>query len=126
MLAAADEYFENSGRRLTYEYVLLGELNDRVEHARELAEVLDGRLALLNVIPYNRVAGLPYLEPTNNAKQRFIDTLQQAGINVQIRERKGDEINAACGQLRRKCQDTGPAVVQIIILFRHDIFCDPL
>ncbi|MDX1963208.1 MAG: 23S rRNA (adenine(2503)-C(2))-methyltransferase RlmN [Pirellulales bacterium] len=101
ILSAADEYFEASGRRLTFEYVLLGGLNDQPEHARELAELLSGRLALLNVIPYNRVAGLPYLEPTARAKRDFMDILTSAGINVQIRERKGDEINAACGQLRR-------------------------
>jgi 23S rRNA (adenine2503-C2)-methyltransferase len=67
---------------------------------------------LLNVIPYNRVAGLPYEEPTNTAKQRFMQTLTDAGINVQIRERKGDEINAACGQLRRVLND-GPELVQL-------------
>lgn len=113
ILEAADTYFEASGRRLTFEYVLLGNLNDRIEHAQELAELLAGRLALLNVIPYNRVAGLPYEEPTNTAKQRFMQTLTDAGINVQIRERKGDEINAACGQLRRVLQQDGPELVQL-------------
>ncbi|MGC4006061.1 MAG: 23S rRNA (adenine(2503)-C(2))-methyltransferase RlmN [Pirellulales bacterium] len=110
VLQAADEYFEASGRRLTFEYVLLGNLNDRVEHAEALAELLDGRLALLNVIPYNRVAGLPYEEPSLNAKRRFIEILEGAGINVQIRERKGDEINAACGQLRRTLEQDGGLV----------------
>jgi 23S rRNA (adenine2503-C2)-methyltransferase len=113
ILEAADTYFEASGRRLTFEYVLLGNLNDRIEHAQELAELLAGRLALLNVIPYNRVAGLPYEEPTNTAKQRFMQTLTDAGINVQIRERKGDEINAACGQLRRVLQQDGPQLVEL-------------
>jgi 23S rRNA (adenine2503-C2)-methyltransferase len=101
VVEAADRYFEVSGRRLTFEYVLLGELNDRPEHARQLADLLRGRLALLNVIPYNPVAGLPYQTPSRKAQQRFVEVLQQAGINVQVRERKGDEINAACGQLRR-------------------------
>jgi 23S rRNA (adenine2503-C2)-methyltransferase len=101
ILEAADRYFDVSGRRLTFEYVLLGELNDSAEHANKLAKLLRGRLALINVIPYNPVAGLPYHTPTKNAQQRFVQILEEAGLNVHIRERKGDEINAACGQLRR-------------------------
>ncbi len=101
VLAAADRYFESSGRRLTFEYVLLAELNDQPEHARELAGLLRGRPAMLNVIPYNPVAGLPYQTPSSRAQQRFREILEQAGINVQFRERKGDKISAACGQLRR-------------------------
>jgi 23S rRNA (adenine2503-C2)-methyltransferase len=101
IVEAADHYFEVSGRRLTFEYVLLGDLNDRSEHARQLAQLLRGRTALLNVIPYNPVAGLPYQTPSRKARERFISILQEADINVQIRERKGDEIDAACGQLRR-------------------------
>jgi 23S rRNA (adenine2503-C2)-methyltransferase len=66
-----------------------------------LAQLLRGRLALVNVIPYNPVAGLPYRSPSRSARERFVEILEQTGINVQVRERKGDEINAACGQLRR-------------------------
>jgi len=101
ILAAADEYFAVSGRRLTYEYVLLADLNDSEEHAAALARLLRGRLALLNVIPYNPVAGLPYTTPSLAAQNRFREILESAGINVQFRQRKGDKINAACGQLRR-------------------------
>ena len=101
ILKAADEYFEASGRRLTYEYVLLAGLNDQVEHARRLAALLRGRTALLNVIPYNPVAGLPYRTPSTAAVDRFVEALRTAGINVFVRERKGDKIDAACGQLRR-------------------------
>lgn len=104
VVAAADRYFEASGRRLTFEYVLLGGLNDSVEHARQLAALLRGRTALVNVIPYNAVAGLPYETPSKNAQRRFVETLEDAGLNVHIRERKGDEINAACGQLRRNTE----------------------
>ena len=60
MLAAADEYFEKTGRRVTYEYVLLGGVNDGLEHARQLVALLRGRPSLINVIPYNAVAGLPF------------------------------------------------------------------
>lgn len=101
VLAAADRYFEASGRRLTFEYVLLGDINDRPEHAKQLAAILRSRTALLNVIPYNPVAGLAYKTPHEAAQRTFREILEQAGVNVQFRVRKGDEINAACGQLRR-------------------------
>jgi 23S rRNA (adenine2503-C2)-methyltransferase len=101
VLAAADRYFDVSGRKLTFEYVLLAELNDHLEHARQLADLLAGRTALLNVIPYNPVAGLPYRTPSREAISQFREILEARGINVQFRERKGDRINAACGQLRR-------------------------
>ncbi|MCA9151168.1 MAG: 23S rRNA (adenine(2503)-C(2))-methyltransferase RlmN [Planctomycetales bacterium] len=102
ILAAADRYFQVSGRRLTFEYVLLGQVNDQVDHARQLAALLRGQNALLNVIPYNPVAGLPYETPSAADQRAFCAVLTRAGIQVQIRERKGDEIDAACGQLRRK------------------------
>ena len=101
ILEAADRYFAESGRRLTFEYVLLGEVNDSPANARALAGRLRGRAALLNVIPYNPVAGLPYVAPTATAQQRFLDVLTHAGVNVHVRRRKGSEIDAACGQLRR-------------------------
>lgn len=101
ILKAADHYFDVSGRRLTFEYVLLAGLNDQPEHARRLAALLRDRTALLNLIPYNPVAELPYRTPSRAAVGRFVDIIRAAGINVQIRERKGDQIDAACGQLRR-------------------------
>ncbi len=101
IIEAADHYFESSGRRLTFEYVLLADLNDQQVHARKLAALLHGRTALLNVIPYNPVAGLPYCTPSAKAVSRFVEILRSSGLNVQVRERKGDKINAACGQLRR-------------------------
>lgn len=101
ILAAADRYFDLTGRRLTFEYVLLGELNDRPEHARQLAALLKGKTALLNVIPYNPVAGLHYRTPSSRSLDVFLGILDDAGINVQVRQRKGDRIDAACGQLRR-------------------------
>jgi 23S rRNA (adenine2503-C2)-methyltransferase len=101
ILKAADCYFAASGRRLTFEYVLLAGVNDSPAHARQLAALLAERTALLNVIPYNPVAELPYCTPSAAAVSRFVETLRSAGINVYVRERKGDKINAACGQLRR-------------------------
>lgn len=101
ILAAADRYFESSGRRLTFEYVLLADVNDSTDDAARLAQILAGRTALLNVIPYNPVAGLPYQTPSAKAIRDFKKVLEDAGINLQFRQRKGDKINAACGQLRR-------------------------
>jgi 23S rRNA (adenine2503-C2)-methyltransferase len=101
ILKAADRYFETSGRRLTFEYVLLAGLNDGVDHAKRLAILLRGRTALVNVIPYNPVADLPYATPSAGVTSRFVEALRHGGLNVQVRERKGDKIDAACGQLRR-------------------------
>ena len=70
-------------------------------HARELVRLLRGRPALLNVIPYNPVPGLPYQTPDQAAVRRFRELLEQGGVNVQFRQKKGDTIDAACGQLRR-------------------------
>jgi 23S rRNA (adenine2503-C2)-methyltransferase len=108
ILQAADRYFEASGRRLTFEYVLLAGINDQPQHARELVKLLAGRTALLNVIPYNAVAGLPYQTPSAAAIHKFRDILVSGGINVKFRQRKGDEINAACGQLRRSAAIAAP------------------
>lgn len=101
VLDAADRYFEASGRRLTFEYVLLSGLNDQVEHAEELKKLLAPRNVLLNVIPYNPVDGLPYRTPSTDAISRFRQILENAGIKIKFRQRKGDKIKAACGQLRR-------------------------
>jgi len=109
IIAAADRYLDVSNRRLTFEYVLLAGINDQPQHARALAALLKGRTAFLNIIPYNPVAGLPYATPSGNATHRFCDILIAAGINVKLRRRKGDEINAACGHLRR----SEPALTQI-------------
>lgn len=101
ILEAADRYFETSGRRLTFEYVLLGGVNDSRECADELVNILRHRAVLLNVIPYNPVEGLPYTTPSQSTISRFRETLEQGGVNVQFRQKKGNEIDAACGQLRR-------------------------
>jgi len=104
ILAAADEFFAKTGRQVTYEYVVLGGLNDRPEHARQLAGLLTGRKAHVNLIPWNDVEGLPYRRPADTDLQTLIDTLRKAGVSVKVRKRKGAEIDAACGQLRRKVE----------------------
>ncbi|HEX3150250.1 MAG TPA: 23S rRNA (adenine(2503)-C(2))-methyltransferase RlmN [Gemmataceae bacterium] len=111
ILAAADDFFAKTGRQVTYEYVLLGGLNDSTREARELATLLQGRKAHVNLIPFNDVEGLPYTRPTPEALTAFIDTLKRAGISVKVRKRKGSEIDAACGQLRRKVEQEVAAAV---------------
>ncbi|MBM3982837.1 MAG: 23S rRNA (adenine(2503)-C(2))-methyltransferase RlmN [Planctomycetes bacterium] len=106
ILAAADAYFAETGRQVTYEYVVLGGLNDQPEHARQLAGLLAGRKAHVNLIPWNNVDGLPYQRPRDNDLQYLIDTLRKGGISVKVRKRKGSEIDAACGQLRRRAEQT--------------------
>lgn len=101
LMSAADHYFSVTGRKLTFEYVMLGGINDGPVHAGELARLLAGRTALLNVIPYNPVAGLPYVTPSPETVRKFREVLEQNNIVVKFRQRKGDKINAACGQLRR-------------------------
>ena len=101
LLSAADHYFSVTGRKLTFEYVLLAGINDQASHARELARLLAGKVALLNVIPYNPVSGLPYQTPAPESIRQFREILESHQIVVKFRQRKGDKINAACGQLRR-------------------------
>jgi 23S rRNA (adenine2503-C2)-methyltransferase len=101
ILAAADYFFARTGRQITFEYVLLRGLNDSVDQARELGGLLKERHAHINVIPFNDVAGLPYRRPTDDALANFTDELRRAGVSVKVRKRKGSEIDAACGQLRR-------------------------
>jgi 23S rRNA (adenine2503-C2)-methyltransferase len=102
ILEAAAYFFEKTGRQVTYEYVLLAGLNDAPMHARQLVGLLRGRRAHMNLIPFNDVEGLPYCRPTTEALQAFTNVLQQGGISVKVRKRKGSQIDAACGQLRRE------------------------
>jgi len=101
ILGAADEFFAKTGRQVTYEYVVLGKQNDQKHHARQLAGLLKGRKAHVNLIPWNDVSGLPYKRPLDNDLNDFIEVLKRGGVSVKVRKRKGSEIDAACGQLRR-------------------------
>ena len=109
IMSAADRYFAATGRRLTFEYVLLAGINDSETCARELVRLLRGRVSMLNVIPYNPVAGLPYATPDSAAIRTFREILLEGGINVMFRQRKGSGIDAACGQLRRNRAMVGSA-----------------
>jgi 23S rRNA (adenine2503-C2)-methyltransferase len=101
ILEAADYFQATTGRQVTYEYVLLRDVNDRPEHVAELARLLRGRQAHVNLIPFNDVSGLSYRRPTHEALDLFVQVLRQARLSVKVRKRKGADIDAACGQLRR-------------------------
>ena len=109
ILAAADEYFAATGRRVTYEYVLLRGLNDHLGQARELGVLLRGRNAHVNLIPMNPVDPLNLAAPSPVQVTKFVAALEESGINVTLRKRKGADIDAACGQLR--LQEERPPVV---------------
>lgn len=102
ILAASDYFHQQTKRQVTYEYVLLRDVNDSVPHARQLASLLGGRPVLINVIPFNEVEGLPYRRPTDESLGAFTRVLRDAHYAIKVRKRKGGEIDAACGQLRRR------------------------
>ena len=109
ILEAADYFYAVTRRQVTYEYILLRDVNDRPEHAAELARLLRGRQAHVNLIPFNDVAGLPYRRLTQEALTDFLAVLRGAGLSVHVRKRKGADIDAACGQLRRSAMAEGDA-----------------
>lgn len=101
LMAASREYAGLTGRRVTFEYVLMAGVNDHAGHARQLAALLRGWPSHLNVIPWNPVCGTEYRRPTGDEVQRFAGLVRRAGAAVTIRIDRGLDIDAACGQLRR-------------------------
>ena len=100
IIAAADDFFEQTGRRISYEYVLLSGVNDQPKHAEELSRLLRGRNAHVNLIPMNGVTELTMTAPASPMTYHFAGVLEDRGIQVTVRKRKGADIDAACGQLR--------------------------
>jgi len=104
IMKAMDYYLKKTNRRVTIEYIMLKDVNDHVEEARQLAELLKDKrkLVYVNLIPYNPVFETPYQRSTKEAMLAFYDTLKKNGINCVIRKEHGTDIDAACGQLRSK------------------------
>jgi len=100
VLAAADRYANRTGRRVTYEYTLIAGMNDSDEQARELAAVMRGRLANVNLIPVNAVAECGVSRPDAGKMEQFLNVLRARQVNATIRREMGGDIKAACGQLR--------------------------
>ena len=104
IIAAADEYFDQTGRRVTYEYIVLPEINDRPEDLDRLVGLLRGRPALLNLIPYNQTEGttddLVLRRPSAEHMRSLVERLSARGLTVTARRSKGQKVGGACGQLR--------------------------
>ncbi len=101
LVPACAEYARRTGRRVSFEYILLGGVNDSPELARELAGLLAGVLGHVNLIPANPVPESGYPAPTPDAVRAFRRVLEERGIPVSLRRELGADIGAACGQLRR-------------------------
>jgi 23S rRNA (adenine2503-C2)-methyltransferase len=102
LVAAANGYAEKTGRRVSYEWVLLAGVNDTDRDAKELGGLLRHKLAHVNLIPFNPVDGTPYHAPSRNDARRFKDAVAAEGINVTVRDNRGREADAACGQLHER------------------------
>jgi len=102
LLSACRAWFEKTGREITLEYVLLGGVNDRTEHAAELAGLAKSLRANVNLIRYNEVGGLGYRRPETGDVREFQRILTQRGVKAHIRASRGRDIAAACGQLRHE------------------------
>ena len=102
LMAALREYSENSNRRITIEYILLKGKNDSPAHAEELAKLIRGMNAYVNLIPYNVVDEHGYKQVDRNGAMAFYNELMNRGIRATLRKEHGSDIDAACGQLRAK------------------------
>lgn len=95
-------YVDKTGRQITFEWTLLDGVNDSEKDAQELAALASNLKAHVNLIPYNPVSGLGYAPPLRERCEAFRDTLERAGVSATLRKEKGQDIDAACGQLRRR------------------------
>lgn len=102
VMAACHNYIAKTGRRITFEYALIGGVNDRAEHAQELADVLKGMLCHVNLIPVNHVPERNYVRTPREDIFEFQRVLERNKVSVTIRREQGHDIAAACGQLRAK------------------------
>ncbi len=102
LIEACNYFFERTGREITLEYILLGGLNDHTEHAESLARIARRMRVHVNLLQYNPVPDLPYHRPGDKDSERFLTRLRDLGINAHLRRSRGRDIDAACGQLRRR------------------------
>lgn len=102
LIKACKEYIKITNRRISFEYALAKDSNDDLEDAKELIKLLKGMLCHVNLIPINKIENGKYTKSTNENIIRFRDYLNDNGIVATIRRELGSDIDAACGQLRRK------------------------
>jgi 23S rRNA (adenine2503-C2)-methyltransferase len=104
-LAAACEYYQkNKGRMLTFEYILIAGVNDGLDQTKPLAQLARRLNAKINLIPYNKVEGLPWERPTEEVQEAFLAALERLSAKATLRREKGHDIDAACGQLRLRTE----------------------
>lgn len=114
LMDACRDYAKTTGRRVTYEYVLLAGVNDQPPHARQLVELLKGDLAHVNLIPFNPGPTLSEFQtPSHNAMRRFEAILSEGGVPVTLRTPRGRDIEAACGQLHQMRAKSDKGLIQI-------------
>jgi 23S rRNA (adenine2503-C2)-methyltransferase len=106
LLEACRYFTSRKKQRITFEYILIEEINDSDEQARKLAKHAHVLEAKVNLIPYNNVEGLEWVRPSPDRQKRFLALLRGAGVRATLRREKGDDIAAACGQLRLQTERT--------------------
>ena len=104
LVAACEEYQGQKGRMLTFEYILIAGVNDSIEQAKPLGALARRLFAKVNLIPYNRVEGLPWERPDEETQEKFLAALEKQKVIATLRREKGHDIDAACGQLRLKTE----------------------
>lgn len=104
LLAALDYYSKKSNRRITLEYILLKGVNDTEQCAKELASIVKGRNAYVNLIPYNSVDEADFKSTSDIDSLKFYDMLMKLNVKATLRAKHGDDIEAACGQLRAQAE----------------------
>ena len=102
LVASAQGYAAKTGRRVSYEWVLLAGVNDSERDAKELGGLLRGKLAHVNLIPFNPVEDTPYRAPERASVRRFRELVEAQGLNVTVRDTRGRDADAACGQLHER------------------------
>jgi 23S rRNA (adenine2503-C2)-methyltransferase len=112
LLEACSYHAERKKQRITFEYILIEDVNDRREDALALVKVASKIKAKVNCIPYNSVEGLAWKRPDERRQDEFMEVLERGGVSATIRREKGHDIAAACGQLRRQSLPAGAAVAE--------------
>jgi 23S rRNA (adenine2503-C2)-methyltransferase len=107
-------YQKKKRKRITLEFILIKDINDSLDQARHLASLCKKLHAKVNLIPYNRVEGLPWERPSDNRVQQFAATVCAQGATATVRREKGHDIDAACGQLRLKTERKLATSIQVI------------
>jgi len=104
LMGACEYYHKKKGGMLTFEYILIADVNDDVRQTKPLAQLAQRLHAKVNLIPYNNVEGLSWLRPTEERQEAFLAALQKQKVTATLRREKGHDIDAACGQLRLRTE----------------------